>query len=130
MEIHAVMGSGVLSVLFGPETCQPSADVAADCVLDLDGLGRVVGLEMLGLASLVGSKPLPGYDVRKVDGESVLGCAYDREADALYIKLAVQPDAFAVTLGMARSLDQRTAPCKLVIDNNGRLMRIDVEIRG
>jgi len=86
-------------------------------VLDLSGVGEVVGLEIINLRDIGGKELLRGCDLGVVEGTPEWRCAYDPEADA-----------FALSVKGARSLDQRAVPCLLVKDRGGHLLRIEAQV--
>lgn len=102
----------------------PSADddahaISIDCVLDLSGLGDVVGIEILGLASLTSDRIMKGVtDARTETGQSAR-VNYDASSDALYVKVPGD-----------RPLDQIDARAVLVRSGDGRITRLVIDPEG
>jgi len=91
----------------------PGELALVDCVVDLDPLGELIGIEVLGLAEQVprlAAALSSGPEVRATGQVS-----YDPEADALYV---LQREG--------RSVSQRSGIAALVYDEHGNLLAIGV----
>jgi len=93
----------------------PTSAVQTECVLDLNGLGEVIGLEIVNLEHSTGWK-VPGIvgHAKLGSGERVRW-SYDQEADAFYV--AVKQD---------QSVDQRCARCSVGGTSEGGIASVSI----
>jgi uncharacterized protein YuzE len=98
----------------GPQSTSPRR-VDIECVLDLDGLGNIVGVEILSLAAQTGVQPIVGRGA--LDDVEGVRVRYDSGSDALYVRI-----------GAERVLDQVATDCSVSIDPSGRLLAITVHV--
>ncbi len=89
-------------------------EIATEFVLDHNGFGDVVGIEILNLKYQAGPNVLEGCDQASLATEDA-NTSYDDDADAFYIKL----------IGNERSIDQVVAKGTLVLDHEGHLIRLE-----
>jgi hypothetical protein len=104
------------TINFLPYTDEGGNAIAIDCVLDITGLGEVVGIEMIGLASQTDGEILVGVTEAFLDSGEAVRFSYDAKSDAFYVRVPG-----------GRSLDQVAASCVLVRDSDGHLVRLVVD---
>lgn len=91
--------------------------VVTECVLDMTGMGDVIGVEILSLARNTGLRAPGSSGMATLGSGQRVGWSYDYEADALYIRIHEE-----------RSLDQRCVPCTVSGTMDGRLTHVTVEV--
>jgi uncharacterized protein YuzE len=95
---------------------EPTTTAPTDCVLDVNGLGDVIGVEIVNLAHNTGQRAPGSRGLATLCSGERIGWSYDQEADAFY-----------VTITEDRSIDQRSARCSVGGTRNGRLTSVTVE---
>jgi hypothetical protein len=93
---------------------EPVHSLDVDCVLDLTDFEDVVGVEVLDV-----TKQLTGGTVEPPSQDSSVRWSYDAEMDALYLHIAE-----------GRGQMQRRSTARGQLDRNGRLVQLDVRLRG
>lgn len=101
---------------FGPagELGENSVDIPL--VLDLDRFDNVIGIEALNFASYAGSQALADIDPSYLDSAG-LRLSYDDGVDALYLRIEE-----------GRSRAQRPVNGKVILDADGRLLRLETNL--
>jgi uncharacterized protein YuzE len=112
--VRITRGEDVLIIEFGAPPISEGKTISADFVLDKNGFGEVIGVEILDLQRQTGPGVM-GPDHEGVAGEGDMRVGYDEEADALYVNLAVGE----------RSLDQNVVRGVITLDSEGRLARLE-----
>lgn len=95
---------------------EPTTAVPTDCVLDLNGFGDVIGVEIINMAHNTGHRAPGSHGLATTGSGERVHWSYDQEADA-----------FNVSIKEERSIDQRNARCSVGGARDGRLIRIAVE---
>lgn len=91
--------------------------IPADAVLDFNGLGNVIGIEILSLTHIAGSRVLEKFAGHRISYPDGTILTYDEEADA-----------FSLQLTEERSLDQRAVECNILLDREGHLVALRVTL--
>ena len=91
--------------------------VSTECVLDVTGMGDVIGIEILNLAHSTGQRAPGSQGLATLGSGERVTWSYDQEADAFYVSLRKD-----------RSLDQRCARCSIEGTKDGRLVSVTVEV--
>lgn len=89
----------------------PSSVELVNAVIDLDNVGDVLGVEILGLAARHPGIPAHFQTLENAKGDFAL--SYDSDADALYIR--IRP---------GRSVDQRVKPAVVLIGASDELVKV------
>lgn len=95
---------------------QATTKVPIECVVDLDGFGHVVGVEIINLAHVAGCRPNGSHGTALLGSGEEVNWSYDEEADAFYAKI-----------GCRRSQDQKCAQCAVEATDGGQVTKIVVE---
>ncbi len=96
---------------------EPAKRVEVDAVLDIDGYGEVIGIEIIDLGTLVDGTVLSALcEMPEGDGPHV-SLSYDEEVDAFYLRMRRE-----------RSLDQLPLIGEFLIDEKGALLGLEVDI--
>jgi uncharacterized protein YuzE len=96
---------------------EATSTVPTECVLDVTGLGDVVGVEIVNLTHSTGRRAPGARGVATLGSGERVSWSYDLEADAFYV--SIKDD---------RSLDQRCARCSVGGTKDGRLVQVTVEL--
>lgn len=112
--MHVKRGEGQVSIEFGAGPTTSGEEVYTDIVLDKDGFGTVIGLEVINLRYQTGPNVIdPGHEI--LEGEGSTRASYDEQADALAVHLAPGE----------RSLDQCVVKGVITLDGDGRLAKLE-----
>ena len=106
-----------LVVILEAAVAEATTTMLTECVLDVTGLGDVVGVEIVNLAHSTGQRAPGTRGLATLDSGECVSWSYDQEADAFYV--SIKED---------RSLDQRCARCSVGGTKDGRLVNVTVEL--
>lgn len=104
------------TVEFLPYSDADASAVSIDCVLDVSGLGDVVGIEILGLASRTSDRIMDGVTEARDETGRIARVNYDASSDALYAKVPGD-----------RPLDQIDARAVLRRNADGRITMLVID---
>lgn len=107
----------VLRFRCGNTALEPDRDVSVEGVLDFDGMGNVIGVEIIDFRFLVGEQVLAGFAMGSTNFSDGTKFRYDEEADAFYLSLME-----------GKSLDQRVEECRVLLDRCGRFTGLEVAL--
>ena len=95
---------------------EETATVPTECVLDISGLGDVIGVEIINLEHTTGQRAPGSRGMALLSSGERVRWSYDQASDAFY-----------VSISDSRSLDQRSAHCTVTGTNAGYLASVTVE---
>ena len=90
--------------------------VQATFVLDFNSEDEVIGIEIINLRNIAGPNALAGYDWDSEKSNKEVHVSYDEDADAFYLSLSGD-----------RSLKQGVVDGNLVLDSEGRVIRMECD---
>jgi len=103
----------------GDPAAEPAKRVSVECVLDSDGLGNIVGVEIINLRLAAGQHMFRGCPGNSVSFFNGTRFSYDDEVDAFYLYLCE-----------GRSLDQRVEDCDVLLDEHGTFIGLEITLGG
>jgi hypothetical protein len=86
-------------------------------VIDFDRYSKPIGIELISIRYYGGPNLFNSTEWQTINNRSGLRFTYSDREDVLYVKLEQD-----------RSLDQRTANGRLLLDGSGRLVAIEVDL--
>lgn len=110
------MTKALIINLEGPGV-EATTTVPTECVLDVTGLGDVIGVEIVNLAHNTGWRVPGSRGMATLGSGERVSWSYDQEADAFYV--AIKED---------RSLDQRCVRCAVGGTKGGQLVSVTVRL--
>jgi len=116
--VRATHGENHVSIEFGAEPIAVGERVSVDIVLDKDGSGDVIGVEVINLQHQTSPNVIyPDFELLR-SGDGIMA-TYDGKADALWIDLRPGEGSF----------DQCAVRGVITLDVEGRLAKLDAPAR-